>query len=278
MNKVTNSYLDFTKQYRNLGYKQVHEAYDRIDNPVTKFDNFLKTSVFSKRLEKSSLNQSELYPKIRGTTKPDYIFIEHYPRFKDDINCNQKIFGQKQTQFHSDIFENIRNDFKQKNYSFQYNSDKLDYSKDLGLPLEPKQRLQDLQLIKKEQELYKSLRQNVNFLNRKKRILDNLHQYETQKQSKHRNISYDKYRNQNECLEFNNTNGFIGDQMNLSFHLSKDWNSKKRCETQRLDTFERVISQKPAKLNVNTDRMKFLKFKETCGKDYKIVNLTKDEQ
>ncbi|CAD8146211.1 unnamed protein product [Paramecium octaurelia] len=277
MNKVTNSYLDFTKQYRNLGYKPVQEAYDKIDNPATKFDNFLKTSIFSKRLEKSSLNQTELYPKIRGPTKPDYIFIEHYPRFKEDINCNQKIFGQKQTQFHSDIFENIRNDFKQKNYSFQYTSDKLDYSKDLGLPIEPKQRLKELQSIKKEQELFKSLRQDVNFLNRKKRILDNLHKYETSSQTRQRNLSYDQYRNQNECLEFNNTNGFIGDQMNLSFHLSKDWNSKKRCETQRLDTFERVISQKPANLNVNTERMKYLKFRENCGRDYKIVNLTRDE-
>ncbi|CAD8076110.1 unnamed protein product [Paramecium sonneborni] len=277
MSKKTNSYLDFTKQYRNLSYKPVQEAYDKIDNPATKFDNFLKTSIFSKRLEKSSLNQSELYPKMRGPTKPDYFFIEHYPRFKEDLNCNQKIFGQKQTQFHSDIFENIRNDFKQKNYSFQYNSEKLDYSKDLGLPIEPQQRIKELQLIKKEQELYKSLRQDVNFLNRKKRILENLHKSETSSQSKHRNLSYDKYRNQNECLEFNNTNGFIGDQMNLSFHLSKDWNIKKRCDTQRLNTFDRVISQKPTNIKINTERMNYLKFRENCGRDYKIVNLTKDE-
>lgn len=55
MSKINNSYLDFTKQYRNLNYYKVDEAYDRIDNPVTKLDNFLKTSVFSKKSEQSSI-------------------------------------------------------------------------------------------------------------------------------------------------------------------------------------------------------------------------------
>lgn len=30
---------------------------------------------------------------MRGTNKPDYYFIEHYPRFKYDNNCNLKLFG-----------------------------------------------------------------------------------------------------------------------------------------------------------------------------------------
>lgn len=55
MSKINNSYLDFTKQYRNLNYYQVEETYDRIDNPVTKLDNFLKTSIFSKKSDKSSI-------------------------------------------------------------------------------------------------------------------------------------------------------------------------------------------------------------------------------
>ncbi|CAK81758.1 unnamed protein product (macronuclear) [Paramecium tetraurelia] len=277
MSKINNSYLDFTKQYRNLREKPVLEAYDRIDNPTTKFDNFLKTSTFSKRLEKPSQNQSELQSKKRGPTKSDYFFIEHNPRFKEDQNCNQKIFGQKQTQFHSDIIENIRNDFKQKNYSFHYQPDKLDYSKDQGLPIQPKERVKELQLVKKEQELHRSLRQDANFLNRKKRILENLHKSETLTQNKHRNISYDKYRNQNESLEFNNSNTIIGDKMNLSFHLSKDWKCKKRSETSRLDTFERILSLQPTNIKVNIERMNYLKFRENCGRDYKIVNLTKDE-
>ncbi|CAD8064633.1 unnamed protein product [Paramecium sonneborni] len=277
MNKINNSYLDFKKQYRNLSFKAIQETYNRLDNPAGKLDNFLKTSNFSKRIEKSSINQSELYPKKKGTTKPKYNFIEHYPRFKDDLNCNQKIFGQKQTQFQSDTIENIRNYFKQKVYSFHINSDKLDYSKDLGLPQQPQQRIKELLMIKKEQELYQSLRQEANFLNRKKRILENLHKNETSNKLKQRNISYDKYRNQNECFEFNNPNGLIGDQMNQSFNLSKDWNSKQRCDTQRINTFDRIISQKPINIQINRERMNQLKFKENCGRDYKIVNLTKDE-
>lgn len=30
---------------------------------------------------------------MKGTIKPDYFFIEHYPRFKYDTNSNLKLFG-----------------------------------------------------------------------------------------------------------------------------------------------------------------------------------------